>query len=845
MSSLPFQAGSAFVTRNNSLIIFGGQNATTVYTNNLYQLTQTSDSFTWEELPQNNPPPGNLYGQAVISSTGQTMLLLGGLSEATVNREMPIQMYSYNFSTQTWAGWANNNNANATNVPLNRQMFSASYDNSNTVYIFGGSLNNTAIYQDFYALDTRSMSFTPLPSPNQGRYGHTASFLSNGKLVIIGGVVATAETRALASMEQILVYDTQTRTWSAQQTQPDSTSNKYPSTRSDHSAVVTKDNKIIIFGGDSGGDMRTRQYLNSVAILDTNTWTWTVPAIDGIPPSRRSFAAAGLLDGEHLTVAFGTSLNTYYNDINVFTPNDNKWLQTFSDNTNDSSTGVSAGLIAGVTIAGVVLLCIILFLLWRFQSYLRWLVVRIHHDIWKPRTGEPVWAETSRIVSQIFLLLVFVAFLVFVIRQAITSPNVTQRIEEPAAQVDVPDVRFCFDGFPNYGEMDSRSPGVICQTDIGYSCTQFVKPLNMSIFTPTFASQLGAVNCYLFRSDESFKMTSTSGANNGSRLLFTFFGDQSISYGRVHVSLYPKAMDPNVKVYNVNDDIPVIMSDFDVLTWQNNERNDIQTTNIFEIEPYSYNALSYKLIDHRYLQSVGWNYVGFSPITNSTPEIESNFRAEAPNPNYTQTHADLAFMAVYPEAYANFTDREVKMYTLLNALGFVGGVFGLLVAVQTWLFGFRPSSPWGTVHRWAVGDLKRSLLRGLQSNFKTNESSIPLVHPLHPRFSMNNVSNLEYEPDGQRISRVEERMQILEMLFKSYYVNDEIFRSLDYATKSSPRSPTAAEAGTMFPSSEKDSAIARSNTGGFSHMFNNRNSTDSSDDDDDESRQRLKDHQHL
>lgn len=244
--------------------------------------------------------------------------------------------------------------------------------------------------------------------------------------------------------------------------------------------------------------------------------------------------------------------------------------------------------------------------------------------------------------------------------------------------------------------MDSRSPGVVCQTDTGYSCNQFVQPLNMSIFQPTFASQLGAVNCFLFRSDESFKMTSTSGANNGSRLLFTFFGDQSISYGRVHVSLYPKEMDPNVKVYNVNDDIPVVMSDFDVLTWQNNERNDIQTTNIFEVEPYSYNALSYNLIDHRYLQDVGWNYVGFSPITNSTPEVESNFRAEAPNPNYTQTHADLAFMAVYPEAYAKFTDREVKMYTLLNALGFVGGVFGLLVAVQTWLFGFRPSSPWGT-----------------------------------------------------------------------------------------------------------------------------------------------------
>lgn len=177
MNSLPFQAGSAFATRNNSLIVFGGQNATTVYTNNLYQLTQTSDSFTWEELPQNNRPPGNLYGQAVISSTGQTMLLLGGLGEATVNQLVPIQMYSYNFSTQTWGAWANNNNANVTDVPYNRQMFSASYDNSNTVYIFGGSLNMSAIYQDFYALDTSTMSFTELPNPGQGRYGHTSSFL--------------------------------------------------------------------------------------------------------------------------------------------------------------------------------------------------------------------------------------------------------------------------------------------------------------------------------------------------------------------------------------------------------------------------------------------------------------------------------------------------------------------------------------------------------------------------------------------------------------------------------------------------------------------------------------------
>lgn len=52
--------------------------------------------------------------------------------------------------------------------------------------------------------------------------------------------------------------------------------------------------------------------------------------------------------------------------------------------------------------------------------------------------GEPVWAETTRIVFQILLLFIFAVFLAFVIRQAIESPNVTQTIEESAAEVQVP-----------------------------------------------------------------------------------------------------------------------------------------------------------------------------------------------------------------------------------------------------------------------------------------------------------------------------------------------------------------------------------------------------------------------
>lgn len=61
--------------------------------------------------------------------------------------------------------------------------------------------------------------------------------------------------------------------------------------------------------------MRNRQYLNAIAILDTKTWTWEIPTVDGIPPSRRSFAVSGSFDDQHVLFAFGKS--HAYAHINV------------------------------------------------------------------------------------------------------------------------------------------------------------------------------------------------------------------------------------------------------------------------------------------------------------------------------------------------------------------------------------------------------------------------------------------------------------------------------------------------------------------------------------------------
>ncbi|GAB5594037.1 hypothetical protein Unana1_08937 [Umbelopsis nana] len=781
--SLPFMDGMVSVNRNNTIIYYGGENATSLYTNQMYALSNIlSGSPTFTQVQQTNAGPAVLYAQAVISTSGNNMLLLGG-KNPVIPSNVSLGVYQYSFLTNAWS----TANTTGATMPQNRMMFSATFVGSK-LYVYGGvTTDNLGYFNDFWALDLSNDQYAWTNLTSAGlpiRYGHTATALPNGQIVFTGGVTITQAGGALVNMSTIYVFDTVKNTW---QVNNAGSTGQAPSARADHSAILTADGKVAVFGGDNNQPIWSRQYIDEVAVLDPSTWTWTtVTSFNGIEPSRRSFASAQLYENQYMLVTFGSAGNIKYNDINLFNLDlsNPQWLNSASDSGADSSSGVSTGVIVGVAVAGAIVILILLFLLWKFQKYLRFLVTRIHADIWKPRVGEPVWAETTRLTSQVILLFILVLLLVFIIRQVVESPNVTQTINSPVASVDVPDIRFCFDGYATYpNAMDTRNPRVACSTDVGVGCNQYVQQLNMSMHTPVFSDQLGQVTCFLFRGDSSFQMTGSSGNNNGSHMIFTVYGDKTIQYGRVHVSIWPKAMDPNVPIY----DLPgtTLLSSQDLTTWLNNERNDIQVDNVYDFAPNTYNTLQYQIIDHQYLQPAGWNFVGFLPITNSTPEIDTQFRQESANPMYNLTHVDLGTFVVAPTAYQTTAYKESKIYSLMNALGFVGGVVGLVFGLQTWLFGYRPRSPWGVVHRWSVGDMKKSLLRGLQSNFKT-EAGIPLVHPVHKRFSQQQQGYTPYSPyeaDPDRISKVEERMQSLELLFKAYYIDDEVFRSLDNANK--------------------------------------------------------------
>ncbi|KAL9559560.1 hypothetical protein MBANPS3_000345 [Mucor bainieri] len=789
---MPFAAGMATASgSNNTLYMFGGESSTNASNSNLYQLTQTGNTFAWSFLRQSNSPPVSIYGQAVITNDNSKMYVFGGMKIAVSNQTIPLQYYEYTFDTNTWSNASTNTITNTTNItstrefPLNRRLFSATYDNNNRIYIYGGALNQSIVFSDFYVMDITTRVFKRLPDPKIHLYGHTASLLSNGQIVIIGGVIINESYGLggmLAPINQTYIYDTITNQWDIKITQ--ATNRRFPSTRVGHNAVVTPDDKIVIFGGSNGGDERTAQFLNDVAILDTKLWLWDRPNVGGITPSRMAYSSAGLINSTYLVVGFGVGSNVYYNAINVFDLSTNSWLQSFDYLTN-SSGDLSAGAIAGIVIASISIFVALFFCVWKFRSCKRWFSRRIIQSIWRPRAGEPVWTEVSRLICQVLLFAIFIIFITFNVRQTITSPSIIQIFEEPTTSVQVPDVRFCFDGYPIYPNTDSRSTGVTCQTDMGYSCNKFVKPLDMAVFRPIFATRMVDLQCYMFRAPTDFALTGSSGNNNGSKLMFTLFADPNVQSGLVHTSVYHRKSNPNVLKYDDYEDDISSLSIGDALDVQFIEHSENQVANVFTLTYSTQNALSYKLVTHQYLQDVGWNYVGFLPITTDSYQVTTSFRQNTFSAIHAQTNsAKIGHLTVFPDAFVQTFEREVRVYNLLTVLGFVGGVLGLLVAAQVWLFGFRPKSPFGIVQRWSVGNMKQSLQRSLRSNFEISNSGIPLVHPVQYKSNLADFCDANHEPDEiHRINHVEGRIQMLETLFKTYYVDDEVFRSIEDANK--------------------------------------------------------------
>jgi hypothetical protein len=211
--------------------------------------------------------------------------------------EMPACAYAWNLtSAMAEARYSHT----ATALPNGQVLVSGGYG---YYYYYSGPLASTELY------DSATGTWSATGSMASARYQHTATLLSDGKVLVVGGYndygpVATAE-----------LYDPATGTWSA--------AGSMASARYHHTATLLSDGKVIVAGGyNYNGPQATAE------LYDPATGTWS--ATGSMASARYQHTATLLLNGQVLVVAGGSG---YYDSLataEVYEPATGTWSATGS-----------------------------------------------------------------------------------------------------------------------------------------------------------------------------------------------------------------------------------------------------------------------------------------------------------------------------------------------------------------------------------------------------------------------------------------------------------------------------------------------------------------------------------
>ncbi|RIB26668.1 hypothetical protein C2G38_2064339, partial [Gigaspora rosea] len=240
---------------------------------------------------------------------------------------------------------------------------------------FGGITPNSSsrdnIFDDIYILDTlilawkQGSNFHP-PTP---RVDFTATLLNNGLILYIGGTIGHV---ASIYMSAIPTYNTNNNSWGAM-----SATGDVLNSRSCHTAVLSPDGHVIIYGGNIDGTTDQSQVLAS---LDTTVspYKWSIkPMIgDNVPPSL-AFHSANVI-GNFMILAFGVMMaNNSFDDLTnvnskIYLLDTRNYMWTI-DTLHHPDLMISSYII-GVIVAVVVFIAIIVIIV-AWLKYLKFVII--------------------------------------------------------------------------------------------------------------------------------------------------------------------------------------------------------------------------------------------------------------------------------------------------------------------------------------------------------------------------------------------------------------------------------------------------------------------------------------
>lgn len=245
------------------------------------------------------------------------VLVAGGMDESAVISEF------YDFSTKTWEQSAS--------LPVAIMRASATLLNSpddgrvlHVGGIYSGSANQAAHEVLLYDVESKQWKSAPdLPEDSQ-RFGHSATLLNDGTVLVIGGFtscpVSGTDATAVATGAR---YHPATNTWSAIASMKQA--------RAFHSATLIAGGRVLVAGG--GGEIAndcvqpTWQSVHTTTEVydpDTNTWTSA-----GSLNEARTEHQAVLLEGGNVIIGGGRRTTTrILASAEIFDTNSRLWSAT-------------------------------------------------------------------------------------------------------------------------------------------------------------------------------------------------------------------------------------------------------------------------------------------------------------------------------------------------------------------------------------------------------------------------------------------------------------------------------------------------------------------------------------
>ncbi|KAG2222612.1 hypothetical protein INT45_008731 [Circinella minor] len=722
---------TASFVRNNTLYFWGGTASSSMSTDSYYtvapyfesvQLDANNGELTYSTVENSKNYTNYTIGaSAVLLPDNERVLFFGGFrgSEAVISEDELIYIEQYDFRTSMWTSLPVQLDPSVNQSimpPRNRKQLSAALAPNEKIYLAGGRATPgpTSDY-DIWVYDLNTSSFTPIEEGGWlSRNTSTRSFPFHGTVVLPDGKIAYVTDVS----NRVRILDTNTNAVYFQ----DITGYETIPGGGMIGLNISHMYNDVRFYGHAFLGCNIYDHFEScktgVAILDTVTWSWIAPKnILGPTPNARYMCTSAIVNDTYMIITHGiTVTSNWLNDFNVLR------LPESSDPTGDFAW------VSNITYSNDV-------------------IVRSLQEGDKPGYLSDV------------------------------EPGYIAGVAIGSNWRTTMDLRICFEGikYLEYFNCESGPMDTLDFVDQGFF--QRLNSNGISKLDNDSYAMNGITNCWLFTPPSDYRL-SNSGTNDGGQLRFLFdlVAVNESNGGSINIELYPHGRNPNLAMYNGGTEQP-FLSKLELNAWLRTDSNDMQMANHYRLEYNSYTSISYEIPTHKSLTTSLWNSVGIAPIYKSIPNLVTTYKS---NTLKNDSHAANS-IDIYPISMTETTLQDQRIYTLLTVIGPASGIFALLVALDSVLFGYRPrfgglQQPIPLIN--PVNEQSFSIRDGYHWNSeKQSYSTLSLWKHQQQNDELIDVKR-QLTKTTDRLYELERRTQLMEIVFKTYYVDDEIFHNL-------------------------------------------------------------------